>query len=201
MRAAIIGLYNSGSSVLSRIVEDLGADIGRPLWHSHFESKNLAKKLRAWWSEPELVETVGWESRVEYLRLWAQYHEASSDLVCAKHPLLCLSAEDLDRAWGPEFKAIRASRPFETSVRQLEKRDWFEEPEIIQRTLFDACEKYFRNRKHPAIEIEYDDLLEDPLGTVERISFFLELELDNWRIRRAASLVESAPEADKTREG
>ena len=187
MRAAIIGLYNSGSSVLSQIAEDLGADIGRPLWLKHYESLNLKNKLREWWSEPELVEKTGAATRIEYLQLWAEYHESSSEFVCAKHPLLSLSARDLDKAWGPGYKAIRASRPLDASIRQLTKRGWFSEPERVQRTLHAACEEYFQNKEHLAVD--YDELLVDPVGSVERLVDFFELNLPMKRIHRAASLV------------
>ncbi len=197
MRAAIIGLYNSGSSVLSQIVEDLGADIGRPLWHSHFESKKLMEQLRVWWNEPELVENTDATTRIDYLKLWAQYHEASSDLICAKHPLLSLSAWDLDAAWGPAYKAIRASRPLETSIRQLTKREWFKEPDRMQRTLFASCEEYFKSKEHLAVE--YDELLKNPLKAVEQIADFLELDHTPWRLRRAASHVDPKLAPPKSR--
>jgi hypothetical protein len=71
---------------------------GRPLWGDHFESARLREELISWWEEPNLVSVVPLEVRVAYLRLWAEYHEKSRSLVCAKHPLLCLSAPDLDLA-------------------------------------------------------------------------------------------------------
>ncbi len=190
MRAAIIGLYNSGSSVLSQIVENLGANIGRPVWESHFESLNLKNKLKDWWNEPHLTENSEACDRIEYLRLWAEYHEASSELICAKHPLLCLSARDLDEAWGPNYKAVRASRPLATSIRQLKKRGWFSnhsDPEQMQQTLYSACEKYFETKEH--LVIDYDELTSNPIGSVERLAKFLELNLPSDRIHRAASLV------------
>lgn len=187
MRAAIIGLYNSGSSVLSRIVENLGAEIGRPLWESHYESKILKEALAEWWAVPRLEEQVAKESRMEFLKWWAEYHESRNPVVCAKHPLLCLSAFDLDRAWGEDYKAIRASRPLAKSIERLKLRGWYEEPERMQRRLYQSCEQYFENKEH--LSIEYDDLLSDPVGETRRIAEYLGLDSSDDNVSQAASVV------------
>ena len=187
MRAAIIGLFNSGSSVISQIVEKLGADIGRPLWGDHFESSALRAKLISWWNEPELVETVDQCERVSYLRLWAEYHEASSPIVCAKHPLLCLSAPDLDLAWGGDYAAIRAVRPLDESIRRLERRNWFNSPVRMQNILHEASEKYFLY-KRDYLSIEYEKLCYDPFRETVRIAEFLKLNVSD-KVIMSASLV------------
>lgn len=189
MRAAILGLYNSGSSVISEIAERLGADIGRPLWGPFFESYKLKQKLVSWWNEPALVESIPRADRIAYLKLWANYHEASSKVVCAKHPLLCLSAQDLEIAWGHDYKAIRAFRPLETSIERLQARGWFAEPERMQKTLFRACEEYFDRKEH--LVIEYEDLLANPQENTLRIAEYLCLDTSDERIAKAAAAVRS----------
>ena len=128
MRAAIIGLFNSGSSVISQIVECLGAEIGRPLWEEHFESRSLRSALVEWWCEPRLVEQVRQEDRITFLQWWAEYYESLKPVVCAKHPLLCLSARDLDVAWGSDYREIRSSRPLQKSIERLTARGWYRDP-------------------------------------------------------------------------
>lgn len=189
MRSAIIGLYNSGSSAISEVVEKLGADIGRPLWGPFFESYKLKQKLVSWWNEPALLESVSKDERVAYLRLWAIYHEASSRVVCAKHPLLCLSAVDLDAAWGPAYKAIRASRPLEKSIERLTARGWFAEPERMQRVLHKASEEYFSSKEH--LIVDYDDLLANPLDNTRRIAKYLELDSSEANLQKAACAIRS----------
>lgn len=187
MRAAIIGLYNSGSSILSNIVQELGVNIGAPLWGNHFESRSLRSQLVDWWSEPQLVERVAREDRLPFLKWWVEHQESKNGNVCAKHPLLCLSAEDLDLAWGDGVKIIRANRQLEKSINGLAKRKWFKDPEGMQRRLYDASERYFRTRNH--LSINYDELLDAPLHNVRQIVSFLGIEAPDEQIYRAAELV------------
>tara|TARA_R110000803_G_C11850125_1_gene305767 strand:- start:103 stop:681 length:579 start_codon:yes stop_codon:yes gene_type:complete len=189
MPAAIIGLYNSGSSLISQIVEKLGADIGRPLWDQHFESAKLKNKLSEWWNAPSLQESSNQSERIAYLKLWAAYHEESSRVVCAKHPLLCLSAPDLDKAWGSEYKAIRASRPLQKSIERLAARNWFSEPDRMQRVLHAASEDYFSRKTHFCVE--YEELLLNPVAKTQQIAEFLDLNCSDEKIRKAASVVKS----------
>ena len=187
MRAAIIGVFNSGSSVTSQIVERLGAEIGRPLWGNFYESRILKTLLEDWWGLPKLVEQVGREHRVPFFRWWAEHHETMKPVVCAKHPLLCMSAADLDEAWGPNYKAIRASRPLQKSVERLAARNWFQQPERIQHTLYDACEDYFREKEH--LDIQFEDLLHDPVTMTRQIADYLGLDSSEDNVAQAASVV------------
>ena len=190
MRAAIIGLYNSGSSVLSEIVEKLGFEIGRPLWPQSFESRSLRVRLVQWWNEPTLGENipmqdrwVNWwneptlgekiplAERLAFLGWWIERHEARNPLVCAKHPLLCLSGFDLLEAWGDDIKLIRASRPLVDSIAGLSRRGWFFKPEVMQRTLYANAEIFFDGRDH--IGIEYDDLVFEPQVQIDRLIKYL----------------------------
>jgi hypothetical protein len=169
------------------MVEILGADIGRPLWDCHFESAKLKHQLCRWWNEPVLEESVSREKRVAYLRLWAEYHEASSPVVCAKHPLLCLSALDLDEAWGGDYRAIRSFRPLEKSIEGLVRRGWYSNPTRMQRILYAESESYFSRKEH--LRIDYGDLLDDPVGATRRIAEYLGLDCSDRKIGEAASIV------------
>ena len=192
MRAAIIGLYNSGSSVLSQIVEALGAEIGHPLWDNHFESLRLKEELRRWWRPPLLLESAPRNERVDYLRRWAEELEGNgAHAVCAKHPMLCLSAADLDEAWGDDYKAIRAARPLEKSIERLVRRRWFDgtaaTAERLQRALWDASEEYFARKEHLAVD--HEELRAEPLAKVREIADYLELECEENVLRAAAAVV------------
>ena len=45
----------------------------------------------------------------------------------------------------------------------------------------------------PCLELQYEEILQDPVGSAERIACFSELTLDSFRIRAAADLVRSVP--------
>lgn len=188
MKSAIIGTFNSGSSVLSEIVEKLGADIGRPLWGDHFESLSMKSLLSTWWSEPALVAAVDQPDRIPFLKAWGDHYEQRTGLACLKHPLLCLSAADLDVAWGTDYKAIRAFRPLNDSIERLKRRGWYRgQEERMQNHLFSASEAYFATKDH--LRVSYPDLLASPRETVERVAEYLELSCSENTLAEAASFV------------
>jgi len=98
-RIAVLGLYRSGSTVLAGVLHHLGVDMGAPFYGGYFESDWLSKQLRLWWDEPRLREKVPQDKRVRILSQWMRdREEAGARWVGTKHPLLCLSAEDLVQA-------------------------------------------------------------------------------------------------------
>ena len=190
MKAAIIGTYNSGSSVLSQIVERMGFDIGRPLWGKHYESLSMKVLLAAWWAPPKLSATTRIDDRIPYFNTWGELYEGKSGNACLKHPLLCLSGSDLDAAWGSSYRAIRAYRPLEDSITRLKKRKWFEGQEHrIQTHLFNESEAYFSNKEH--LKINYDNLLEQPKIEVIRIAEYLKIPYSDSLIDYASACVKS----------
>lgn len=193
MPAAILGLFNSGSSILAEIVSTLGWNLGPPYWGNHFESQSLRLELVRWWNEPLLMETVPQQQRIAYLKQWLSETSLQGKPVCAKHPLLCLSAFDLPLAWGPHVKYIRAYRDLNESIARLDKRGWFkteEEPHParrIQKTLWEASEKFFATHEH--LRCDYNDLLTDPRQEIERVADFLGSSPTEEQLANAVGLV------------
>lgn len=177
MKAAIIGLFNSGSSVLAHITETLGFNLGPPLWLPHFESQSLRSHLVNWWSEPELTELVPQDQRIPVLQQWLAHYSAQSGMVCAKHPLLCLSANDLPLAWGNDVKYIRAYRDLDESIAKLDARGWFKSQadpfpaRRIQTTLWRSAEEFFATQDH--LHVDFNDLIADPRREIERLIEYL----------------------------
>jgi len=193
MPAAIIGLFNSGSSILAKIVSTLGWNLGPPYWGDHYESQSLRLKLVRWWNEPHMEETVIQQERIDYLRQWLSQTSLQGTPVCAKHPLLCLSAHDLPIAWGTDVKYIRAYRDLDVSIARLAKRGWFrteEEPhpaERIQTTLWEASERFFAAHDH--LKCDYTSLLTDPRREVERLAGYLGAPLTDEQFAQLVGLI------------
>ena len=63
-RIAVLGLYNSGSTVIAGMLHRLGVNMGQPFWQTsadgaacnHYEPYDLSWHLRRWWDEPRAVE-------------------------------------------------------------------------------------------------------------------------------------------------
>jgi len=52
------------------MIHSLGVNMGGPFWGDHFEAADLSAELRAWWNEPQFVESVPKATRVAYLKAW-----------------------------------------------------------------------------------------------------------------------------------
>ena len=156
--------------------------------------------LTEWWDQPRLVATVGAAERVRSLKAWANQYEKVDGLACLKHPLLSLSAPDLDVAWGTEYRAIRAVRPLQQSIDGLRRRGWCPgQEERIQNRLFAASEAYFSSKAH--LKVWYHELLVAPQKTVGVIAEFLGLSCDDGVIELAAACVKSVPGSTELRHG
>lgn len=193
MPVAIIGLFNSGSSILAEIVSSLGWNLGPPYWGNHFESQSLRRELVRWWNEPELIETVGQQERVKYLKQWLSDAILQGTPVGAKHPLLCLSAVDLPLAWGPDVQYIRAYRDLNDSIAKLDQRGWFKtavDPypaKRMQMKLWKASQEFFARHEH--LHCDYNELLADPRRQIMRIADFLNTPVTEQLLETTARLV------------
>ena len=83
MRLAIIGLYNSGSTILAGMLYRLGANMGAPFWSNSddqskdnfYEPYDLSWHLRMWWNEPNITERTTAAKRTDFLRRWIELQE------------------------------------------------------------------------------------------------------------------------------
>lgn len=205
MRVVVLGTYRSGSSAVAGVLNRLGVNLGAPYWGEYFESEKLSEMLRAWWSEPKLRATVSTATRIEELRRWIDGLETSSaesvdvtrvgeatsnvKMMGAKHPLLCLSAFDISAAWGPETRFIWTRRLLEDSIRSLEQQGWWSDSERIQRTLFEAAERFFADEalRERCLVIEHQSMLADPVDMATTLAAFLQIKVTAAQIEDAVT--------------
>lgn len=177
-RVAVLGLYNSGSTVLAGMMHRLGLNMGAPFFASsdddadnnYYEPRDLSARLRRWWREPEMLAAEPRAARVAYLSAWAERTESlRAGRACAKHPLLSLSAPDLVEAWGSDTAFVWAYRPLEDSVRGLVRRGWFRGHEReAQRALWDALHAFEAEHGH-VTRIALADVLADRNSVVDTL--------------------------------
>lgn len=188
-RVAILGTYRSGSSIISAMLNAMGVDMGAPFWRDYFEPEDLVPALRRWWREPDMVADEPASNRVLLLRQWLESRRAT-DWVGCKHPLLCLSAQDVLRAWGNGSKFIWCHRPLQDSITSLAKLNWWPDPARIQETLYSAADSFFPRPN--GLVIEYDDTITDPNKMVLRLIDFLNLSPTPEQIAAAEKIVRRA---------
>lgn len=190
MRIVILGLYNSGSSVLAGILHNLGVYMGGPpFFRQCYEAVDVSVKLRTWWTEPDLVESVKPWLRVRYFRRWVKRKEQKGfTTIGIKHPLLCLSASDIEKAWGSEVRYIWSKRELDESIAGLIHRGWyFPDPVAMQNRLWESLMSFIAVHDH--IEVPYRDLVETPDMIISKLVFDLGIPASRKQIERAAATV------------
>ena len=183
-KIALLGLYNSGSTALAGALHRLGVHMGAPYWYSSderapnnfYEPWDLACLLRMWWNEPDIRENTDRQTRVACLSNWLRLRQCYyQSTVGAKHPLLCLCADDLVTAWGADTIFLWAYRPLDESIERLRARKWFayrEEP--LQRRLWQTLEDFCVRQPH--LRVDYQRLRSDPAAVLRGIAAYVHLE-------------------------
>ena len=194
MRIAILGLYRSGSSVTAEILYNLGVNMGAPFFREYYESSRLADKLRIWWREPLLEESVAKEERIKYLKTWLIEEESKGiKWIGAKHPLLAACPSDLIDAWG-EVKFIWAYRDLDRSISSsLLKFNWQKEvAERIQRELWKSISGFLGERDY--LKIVFSDYWKNPSGQVNKLIDYLGLAPSSEQMERAYGCIKPISE-------
>lgn len=189
-RIAVLGLYRSGSSAAAGALHHLGVEMGAPYFEDHFESAQLAKRLRRWWHEPDLQELFPPAERVRKLRDWISFVEAGrATHVGAKHPLLSLCGDDLVKAWGPGVRFIWTGRPLDESIASIRRTGWWPEPygERLQRRLWAEVNRFFAGHEH--LRVDFSDMLADPEREIRRMAEYVDLHPDNDRFAAAIASI------------
>ena len=189
-KIAIIGLFNSGSTVIAGVLERLGVYLGAPLWMPYYEPLDLKTELVQWWNEPHIQEKAEKQYRVSYLEAWLQHHRADpATPIAIKHPLLCMSASDVIEAWGVDTRFIWAHRSLEESIQRLTVRAWYA-PEIsasMQTTLFTAATGFFQSVEH--LKVGCTDMRRNKHHEIDRIIEYLQLTPTARQVNDAAEFV------------
>lgn len=199
-RIAILGLYNSGSTALAGALHRLGVHMGAPFWHifdkgvrtNSYEPWDLACMLRHWWNEPDVRETTDRQSRIDCLVNWVRLRQCfHQNAVGAKHPLLCLCADDLLTAWGADTVFLRAYRPLEESIERLRARRWLAQREgPLQRQLWQVLEEFCS--RWPHLPVEYRRLRSDTDSVLQEIAAYAHLGPTEAQLATARAFIDRA---------
>lgn len=197
-RIAVIGLYNSGSTVLAGMLYRLGVNMGPPFWitsddnHSSnfYEPHFLTLQLRQWWTEPDLIEKTPAPHRIAVLADWAQRQQSACPGPSgAKHPLLTMCVADLIAAWGADTHFIWSRRSFDDSIAGLHRRRWFKPDQIVslQTKLWDVL--HALDSKHHFIKFDWNHVKSDPAWVAQQLAASTGLNPTPDQLRSAAQFV------------
>jgi hypothetical protein len=197
---AVLGLYNSGSTALAGALHRLGVHLGAPFWYSsddsskdnYYEPWDLVCQLRYWWNEPDLRENTDRSTRIACLSTWLRLRRCLyRGVVGAKHPLLCLSGDDLLAAWESETLILRACRPPEESIARLKARSWFPHYEDrLQRILWQVLEGFCARQPH--LPVEYQRLKQEPAVVLREVAAYARLSPTVAQMAAAVAFIDQA---------
>ncbi len=192
-RIVVLGLYNSGTSAVAGVLHHLGVYMGGPPFFGDFyEAADVAARLRLWWREPDLIESTDADQRIAWLARWLERHERDGHKrIGLKHPLLCLSAPDIESAWGSRVRYVWSRRPLDESIAGLTRRHWFADPEAMQTVLWQAVTQFIAHHDH--LTVHYADLVEAPRRTIESVMASLDMSASEAQIERAAASIRPPP--------
>lgn len=200
-RIAVLGLYNSGSTVLAGMLHRLGVNMGPPFWansveadeDNYYEPMDLNWHLRRWWDEPKQVEMVPAEERIRFLENWATLQEGiRPGPIGAKAPMLSLCGPDLIAAWGKAgLRFIWSWRPFDESLAGLQRREWFKGHDLaeIQQKIWNTISAF--DSAHPGLLIrhEWNRVKKDPLAAARELASLAGIQPTPEQYQYAAELV------------
>jgi glycosyltransferase involved in cell wall biosynthesis len=201
-RVAVLGLYNSGSTVVAGMLHRLGVNMGAPFHdnsddyseRNFYESAHLAAHVRRWFDEPSGIATVNSEQRVACLKSWSTFQECSNHggAIGAKHPLLSLCPDDIRAAWGPATRIIWAWRPLEESIAGIKRRGWFgDQAEPLQRKLWDSLNEYYQ--RAGMFQIQHWWVLRHPDEAARWLAEAAAIKPTEEQIQNAISFVRNSP--------
>ncbi|MBE1162903.1 sulfotransferase family protein [Dyella acidiphila] len=202
----ILGMHRSGTSAVTRVVNLLGANIGRNILPPGAgNSEGFWEHADAMLTNHYLLESFG-RSWFDIRRLpphWLQRPEAqnvqprirriisdefaASTLVAVKDPRMCLTAPawiDAFRAMGYEVQCLLVVRdPREVAASLQAREPWMREPAYLLWAHY-MVEAVLAARECPRALITYDQLLGDWRATMQRVAGTLAL---TWPRAEAAA--------------
>lgn len=185
---AVLGLHRSGSSALAGVLHKLGVHMGDRLGGFEktggFEAVGLSRLCEKAYPFPdtELKIEPGWlrYQLSGHIRHVQRSAKAKGLIAGGKYPHLCAMGEDLQAVCGQGLKVIHIDRPLDESIASLITRSkkstgWLranpKQAETVQRWLWESKGQFLK--KCPHLHIDYDQLLEDPSGVIQRIIEYL----------------------------
>lgn len=191
---AVLGGYFSGSNTVAGMLHHLGIPLSRPKTKEaepvdgqetptpftvYYEDAWLADICRRSFMEPWLEDLNDVTERVGQLRRWASQQasmrEPEQTLFGGKHPMLSLMVPELIDAWNdPHF--ICVDRPDEDAIATMRSVDWkwsLKASRYALDLLRSTREEAFRKHTPKLLRLSYDNVCNDPNGTIDAVCQFL----------------------------
>jgi len=211
----VLGMHRSGTSLVAGILEKLGVNMGKrqvgihwsnPLGHYEnidfikMDDKILKKAGGTWDNPPEISDILRLTSDKKLMSEIEKVVRRNEDVIWGwKVPTTSLTIElYLPFLTNPHF--IVCYRDPEAIARSLKERDDMDREKALQLTDYyiRSIKEFFK--RHPElkyIEIQYEELIENPKEIIYRLIDFLKINPTQKQINEALSLVLPTEEIEK----
>ncbi len=204
----VLGLHNSGSTVIAGILHQLGVwfgdSFGNGPWGISYEKPTLAGICEKAIQFPFVGHAPGFDWAIERIKTTLRKHRfRQADWVGVKYPLLCAIVPELpiQEFFDKRTKISHCNRSLEHSIQGLKRRmgHAFPFPIIEKHQCYLHHEKLrFLDglaKESPGteiLEVDYDDLVGDPEPHVRKIASFLGLRLSNSVMKTIQNTIDPA---------
>lgn len=202
----VLGAFRGGTSLVANVLLRLGVRMGKMAGHKvanpgnpigsydAMEDSLLTRWIRDVYVEPRMRPGANHWRRARFLRQWVGLRErrAGGNPWGAKHPTLCLMIDELYEVLGSEWIALTVSRPPEDIYRSHERVKWWGKKVIRQTTdllLERRNADLLRHKNELRIDLAYNDLVERPQETIEKLCAALPFNPTNEAIKAAVACV------------
>lgn len=192
---AVLGPHRSGTSCVAMLLYHLGVHLGNELGGYEAtgggEAVGLASICETAMKFPSMELAIERQDLVKRLRTWTNQRrteaKALSTVAGGKYPHLSAMGPELLDAVGEGLCLICVDRPLEKSIDSLIRRS-AKNPAAWHSATPDKCKKLqtflhqkreefiLANEDLPVLRIDYEQLLKDPAGEIDRLVTFLGIE-------------------------
>ena len=182
----VLGLHNSGSTVIARMLHSLGVyfgdDLGNGPWGTAYEEPTL----RSLCEEAIRFPFAGFAPRQQWacerLQKWIESHRYRGDnspMVGIKFPYLCRIFSQLNLASHNDLRIINCSRSLDKSISGLHRRMGDACPLQMladhQRFLHDGKQEFLADTNSPIFHIDLNELIHTPQRFLHDLADFLNI--------------------------
>ena len=182
----VLGLHNSGSTVIARLLHELGVYFGEDLGEGPWGTAYEEPKMRSFCEEilrfPFTGFAPGKSWAIEKMKLWLQQHRLSAitqQYAGIKFPFWCQMTDVLPSEEPKQLRIVHCSRPLDKCIAGLKRRIGNSYPtELLaehQRFLWDGKEAFLSKTKSPVLNVDFGELVHNPVQLLKEITVFLNL--------------------------
>lgn len=195
----VCGAWGGGTSVMAQIIVALGAtspgemiSIKDPMTDA-YEMKAFRAALWEISDQNSVKRKVDTQTAISRLRGFSdEYLASETGPIMLKHPLAALFIPELSEVF--DLKLVNVLRPLPEIEKSRARRGWAALfGQAGARVVYSEIAAGVASCQAPALWVRYEDLISNPYNVVSKVAEFTQLQSSSEAMRKAISLVRTAP--------